>query len=141
MLKLYYNDLGKKSDSSHTHSFASITNKPTNLTGYRIADATKSLLAEKFEYGHAITYSYFSPNPFYVAAKKDTYSSINAPYKKGWTRVICNAYTNSQYVIITDIDMSNPSEINVCLTNTSSSNIQIVYFIGILYIKDTIIKE
>lgn len=84
---------------------------------------------------------YFSPNPFYVAAKKGTYSVIGAPYKKGWTRVICNAYTNSAYVIITDIDMSDPDRINICLTNTSSTNIQISYFIGILYIKDTIIKE
>lgn len=66
---------------------------------------------------------------------------IGAPYKKGWTRVICNAYTNSPDVIITDIDMSVPDRINVGLTNTSSSNIQISYFIGILYIKDTIIKE
>ena len=143
MLKLYYNDLANKSSSSHTHSFASITNKPTNLTGYGIADATKALLAEKFEYGHAITFISYTSNPINIKPKSDTYSAIgSAPYKKGWTRVICNAHTNSAYVIITDIDMSSdPNKITITLTNTSNSSVQIEYFISILYIKDTIIKE
>ena len=85
---------------------------------------------------------YFSPNPFYVAAKKGTYSVIGAPYKKGWTRVICNMYTNSEHAFITYMDMSSdPSRITITITNTSNSSVQIEYFIGILYIKDTIINE
>lgn len=56
--------------------------------------------------------------------------------------MICNTHTNSAYVIITDIDMSSdPNRITITLTNTSNSSDQISYFIGILYIKDTIIKE
>lgn len=142
MIKLYYNDLANKSSSSHTHSFASITNKPTNLTGYGIADATKALLAEKFEYGHAITYKYYNSNPIDLKPKSDTDSVIGAPYKKGWTRVICNMYTNSEHAIITYMDMSSdPDRITITITNTSNSSVQIEYFISILYIKDTIIKE
>jgi hypothetical protein len=56
--------------------------------------------------------------------------------------VICNMYTNSQYAFITYMDMSSkPDRITITITNTSSSVVQIEYFIGILYIKDTIIKE
>ena len=122
----HYNDLGKKASSSHTHSFASITNKPTNLTGYGIADATKALLAEKFEYGHAITFISYTSNPINIKPKSDTDSVIGAPYKKGWTRVICNMYTNSEHAFITYMDMSsNPDRITITITNTSNSSVQI----------------
>lgn len=51
-------------------------------------------------------------------------------------------YTNSQYAFITYMDMSSKADrITITITNTSNSVVQIEYFIGILYIKDTIIKE
>ena len=51
-------------------------------------------------------------------------------------------YTNSEHAVITYIDMSSdPSRITITITNTSNSSVQIEYFIGILYIKDTIINE
>jgi hypothetical protein len=37
-----YNDLAKKASSSHTHTFASLTSKPTTLSGYGITDAASS---------------------------------------------------------------------------------------------------
>ena len=56
--------------------------------------------------------------------------------------MICNMYTNSEHAVITCMDMSSdPSRITITITNTSNSSVQIEYFIGILYIKDTIIKE
>ena len=98
--------------------------------------------AEKFEYGHAITYKYYNSNPIDLKPKSDTDSVIGAPYKKGWTRVICNMYTNSEHAFITYMDMSSdPGRITITITNTSNSSVQIEYFIGILYIKDTIINE
>ena len=51
-------------------------------------------------------------------------------------------YTNSEHAFITYMDMSsNTDRITITITNTSNSSVQIEYFISILYIKDTIIKE
>jgi hypothetical protein len=92
------NDLDKKASSSHTHTFASLTSKPTTLSGYGITDAVKSSTFN----------AYFADNPSvcfadeWIEAGKTQVSEFNGKIYSG----ICIASIRENYHVFVAVQTS-----------------------------------
>lgn len=102
---IYNNDLGKKASSSHTHTFASLTSKPTTLAGYGITDAAASghshnmtALNYDYSFGDIQGYNGKYMKITYKNSVKEEWNFIhftNVPYGQGYG----NLFYNQSYVV------------------------------------------
>lgn len=102
---IYNNDLGKKAASNHSHTFASITSKPTTLSGYGITDAASSghshnMTALNYDYsiGNINGYNGKYMKITYKNNVKEEYNYAhftNVPFTQGYG----NLFYNQSYVV------------------------------------------
>ena len=133
----YYNDLANKQPkgnyqaagsyaaSSHTHTFASLTSKPTTLSGYGITDAAAKNHNHDSKYIAIGSFKEIERTGLKVSKMSNDWFEFQFPKVTGKTRIICNVAfhgTMSSFMNWIATDTQDNGWLRITVSNQASSD-------------------